>query len=55
MCENLISTGTFMRTPAEAHLIQSAVDQVVHQGTGGYFESVSTWKKKKKKKPPCSE
>lgn len=37
-----------MRTPAAAHLIQSAVDQAVHQGTGGYFESLSTWKGEKK-------
>lgn len=45
-----------MRTPAAVHLIQSAVDQAVHQGTGGHFESVLTWRKeKKKKKQLCSE
>lgn len=52
-CENLIFAGALMRTPAAVHLLQSAVDQAVHQGTGGNFECALTWEKKKN--PLCSE
>lgn len=49
-CENLILAGALLSAPAAGHLIQSTVDQAVHQGTGGDFEIVSTWGKEKKKK-----
>lgn len=41
--DKLIFAGALTRSPAAVYLFQGALDQAVHQGTGGDFEAILTW------------